>query len=1146
METKNDTPELKEHQGAGKEASTHTPEREKPEEEIKEEEAKPEQEEQEEERKPQRARTLTEKGKEYQKETKEQAFKTAYHGLTRTLNRAQDLLQEETTNDEKLLSLQDNITIRFQEVEEALNALKQITENTREKEETVERLEAACFTIQGKIIAATLDGPSQASRSVSRHSSGSSNRSSSSATRGTIAAIRQRLKDEKKHRRRQQELEEMATKLKRHQRETQLQQEERARRLEETEKRIEEKEKRMQEEMEAKLSEKKREMDRLKLKAELRAELARLKAEESDNSQDLDTEDEEDEDEEDENKETKPENGRDNHEIPLSDVKHVQASLNPVVNNETTLLTNLANAFNATRLPVPEPPIFYGNPLQYTDWVCAFDTLIDSKGIPVTDKIHYLSKYLGGQAKECVKGYMTLRSESGYLQARRKLEERYGNEFIVAESFQQKLESWPKISAADHKGLQTLSDFLRQCQLASGDIKDLTRLNDMREMNKIAEKLPYYMINAWHKQCIKTKRNKGKYPQFEEFADFVELQAQLANDPIIHSNRKKNQPTEKTKVMAANTQHAKTHPPAENSHTRETPHRQQPKQSQAKLNHGGPCYYCKKDTHWLSKCPDLVKLSHIDRLCYLKNNGHCLRCLSKSHVTSQCKNNPRCHTCQGNHLTCLHKQDNRVKNQTPTTTVSMKAKVYNQSMSTTHILPVFISSSKEPEREILTYALLDSGSDATFIDEQTADKLNLPKLSSTTLNIATVKDGEGSEVVSFVYQDLQVRGYNSHKRVDLPSTYSVPHIPTDRRSISTQRSAAKWPHLTAIQKEMPPILDCGIGLLIGYNCSQALIPRNSIIGKDAEPFAVKTDLGWSIIGPSNPTDRRQYEKHKATCYSISTKEKPLLKPRNACSILEQDFQATEKKDKTSQDDSKLMRMPEGKRKESTTARTGRQEMPPPFRAPSNPPNHKPAALKRPEQPKGMSVASLILWVLLILAASFASGYQQLSSGQPIAAVHQGDPTSPEPLTPNHVITMKSKCLMPPPGVFCKEDTFLRKRWRRVQYLLEQFWARWRKEYVSEISKRKIWRKQRRNLKQGDIVLISDENTPRNQWPIAKVIQTTSGKDGKIRRVKVQAGTSKLDAKGKRTSDLSTLERPIQKLVLIQASETSNEADVAIE
>ena len=38
---------------------------------------------------------------------------------------------------------------------------------------------------------------------------------------------------------------------------------------------------------------------------------------------------------------------------------------------------------------------------------------------------------------------------------------------------------------------------------------------------------------------------------------------------------------------------------------------------------------------------------------------------------------------------------------------------------------------------------------------------------------------------------------------------------------------------------------------------------------------------------------------------------------------------------------------------------------------------------------------------------------------------------PEPLTPSHLLTMKSKVILPPPGEFQRADLYSRKRWRRV-------------------------------------------------------------------------------------------------------------------
>nr|XP_017207877.2 uncharacterized protein LOC103909204 [Danio rerio] len=154
------------------------------------------------------------------------------------------------------------------------------------------------------------------------------------------------------------------------------------------------------------------------------------------------------------------------------------------------------------------------------------------------------------------------------------------------------------------------------------------------------------------------------------------------------------------------------------------------------------------------------------------------------------------------------------------------------------------------------------------------------------------------------------------------------------------------------------------------------------------------------------------------------------------------------------------------------------------------------------------------------------------NSRPLTVEHLNDPLGPEPLTPNHILTMKSMIVEPPPGVFVKEDLYLRKRWRKVQYLVNNFWSRWRKEYLLNLQQRQKWNKNRRNVKVNDIVILKDDVSPRNKWKLAKVVDVYQGKDGKVRQIKLLMSDSSLDGKGKRLSKPSYLERPIQKVVIL--------------
>ena len=102
-------------------------------------------------------------------------------------------------------------------------------------------------------------------------------------------------------------------------------------------------------------------------------------------------------------------------------------------------------------------------------------------------------------------------------------------------------------------------------------------------------------------------------------------------------------------------------------------------------------------------------------------------------------------------------------------------------------------------------------------------------------------------------------------------------------------------------------------------------------------------------------------------------------------------------------------------------------------------------------------------------------------------------------TPNHLLTLKSQvALPPPPGSFEQLDLYSRKRWRRVRYLANQLWIRWRREYFSLLHKRQKWNVPQRDSREGDIVLLLDDTLPENQWPLAQVTKVFPSKDGFVR------------------------------------------------
>ena len=133
-----------------------------------------------------------------------------------------------------------------------------------------------------------------------------------------------------------------------------------------------------------------------------------------------------------------------------------------------------------------------------------------------------------------------------------------------------------------------------------------------------------------------------------------------------------------------------------------------------------------------------------------------------------------------------------------------------------------------------------------------------------------------------------------------------------------------------------------------------------------------------------------------------------------------------------------------------------------------------------------------------------------------------DPRDKEPLTPNHLLLMKGVPAASP-GVFNKKDCYGRRRWRQTQYLADQFWKRWLREYLPLLQTRQKWSQPQRNFKVDDLVLVVDDTLPRGQWSMGLVTAVYPDQDGKVRQVEIKVGSR-------------FLRRPIVKLCLLEMSD----------
>ena len=146
--------------------------------------------------------------------------------------------------------------------------------------------------------------------------------------------------------------------------------------------------------------------------------------------------------------------------------------------------------------------------------------------------------------------------------------------------------------------------------------------------------------------------------------------------------------------------------------------------------------------------------------------------------------------------------------------------------------------------------------------------------------------------------------------------------------------------------------------------------------------------------------------------------------------------------------------------------------------------------------------------------------EAINNSRPLVSVSD-DLDDYEALTPNHFLIGRASPISPP-GQFEEREVNSRKRSRMAQALTDMIWRRWRKEYLPSLAIRSKWNKEERNLKEGDLILIKNDDAPRSHWPLGRILKTFPGRDGRVRMAEVKTPNG-------------TLMRPAAKLCLLEES-----------
>ncbi|XP_062539283.1 uncharacterized protein LOC134207593 [Armigeres subalbatus] len=140
-----------------------------------------------------------------------------------------------------------------------------------------------------------------------------------------------------------------------------------------------------------------------------------------------------------------------------------------------------------------------------------------------------------------------------------------------------------------------------------------------------------------------------------------------------------------------------------------------------------------------------------------------------------------------------------------------------------------------------------------------------------------------------------------------------------------------------------------------------------------------------------------------------------------------------------------------------------------------------------------------------------------------------DPEDFDILTPAHFLIGTSASALPDPNVTSIPENRL-SHYQQLQMHVQQFWIRWRNEYLQELQRdSKLLRSRNDEISPGRMVIVVDELQPPLRWPLARITAVHPGKDNIVRVVSLRT------ARG-------IIKRPTAKICLLPFSDATNDVE----
>ncbi|XP_047037745.1 uncharacterized protein LOC124642965 [Helicoverpa zea] len=466
------------------------------------------------------------------------------------------------------------------------------------------------------------------------------------------------------------------------------------------------------------------------------------------------------------------------------------------------------------KLPTIKLPTFDGNYLKWLEFKDTFLSVVDSNlEIPHINKFHYLRSALEGSAAVVIKSIEF--SAKNYKVAWDLLCQRFENKDILVNNHLTALFNIEPLKRESYKSLRFIVDHVMKHLRALETLGLPTNKWDILIIFMISSMLDLHTARKWQEH----KSKSSELVLLTDFFDFLRNRADILETSYFNNTHSDKVPDHKHKTNT----HSKSFVAAVDK----------------KVNNN-ECLVC-KEIHPLYLCDKFKGMTVDERLGEITKFNLCKNCFRSGHNAYQCRLKAMCRTCKKKHNTLVHvtQTENSEQPSTSSLPVSLSVVSSDQVLLSTALIQVV-----KDKKTYTARALLDTGSQSSFITESLKEKLGLVINPGGSVNVCGINNSNCSIKQSC---NLKLKSRCNSFEIKVKCLV-VPRITGILPNSLINTEYLKLP--SNIELADPNyFFPSEVDILLGADVYWDIVGSNLIKLGNKNPVLQESKFGWLVSGP---------------------------------------------------------------------------------------------------------------------------------------------------------------------------------------------------------------------------------------------------------------------------------------------------------